>query len=84
MVAVITKVDSIDYEEDELEEWTKELQQWKENFEKEFVQRCNGENPTIITISQDMTKPNRKENQKGSNFHSYMIQEMKSVYAIAV
>lgn len=84
MVAVITKVDSTDYEEDELEEWTKELQLWKENLEKEFVQRFNGANPAIITISQDMTKPNRKENKKGSDFHSYMIQEMKSVHAIAV
>ena len=36
MVAVITKVGSTDYEEDELEEWTKELQLWQENLEKAF------------------------------------------------
>ena len=83
MVAVITKVSwNSDYEE--VEEWQEEMDQYKTNLANQFKQRY-GENatPTIVAISQDITKPRRKENKPGTEQNNIMMENMMTVYQLA-
>ena len=56
---------------------------WKANLREEMKKRYNGADPTILCISQDLTKPKRKENKKGTVFNQLMLNEMKSIHAMA-
>ena len=83
MIAVITKVGwNVDYEE--FEEWEEEINMYKNNLAEEFKKRY-GENatPTIVAISQDITKPKRKENKPKTQQNNLMIENMMTVYQMA-
>ena len=60
------------------------MEELKNNLAAQFIQRY-GENatPTIVAISQDITKPKRKENKPGTDQNTIMMESMMSVYQIA-
>ena len=79
MTAVITKISyNSDYED--ITEWEQDMEQWKNNLTNEFKKRHKDADPTVLAISQDRSKPKRKENVEGSEQHNLMIQQMQIVY----
>ena len=60
------------------------MDQYKSNLADQFKQRY-GENatPTIVAISQDITKPRREENKPGTEQNKIMMENMMSVYQLA-
>ena len=82
LIAVITKVGwSNDYED--IDEWTKEMDEWKDALLKEFNKRYDGAEPTVLVISQDLTKPKRKENILGTEQNNLMLEKMKRLYMLS-
>ena len=66
MVAVITKVSYVSADYDSVDEWVEEMETWKNGMKKQFISRDPNANPTILCISQDLSKPKRKENIQGT------------------
>lgn len=66
MTAVITKVGWDSEEHDELKEWIEEMDNWENNLKTEFSKRYEGAEPSILVISQDITRKKRKENKEGT------------------
>ena len=66
MTVVITKISwSNDY--GKLSEWQEEMDTWIKGLHDKFIERYEEEaRPTILAISQDMSKPNREENKPGT------------------
>ena len=60
------------------------MSQWKLALQKEFSSRYQEANPTILVISQDLTKTKRKENQQGTEQHELMKAEMQKIYDQAI
>ena len=56
------------------------MSQWKLALQKEFSSRYQEANPTVLVISQDLTKTKRKENQQGTEQHKLMKAEMQKIY----
>ena len=82
MIAVITKISyTSDFED--ISEWVETMESFKTNLTKEFKKRHQEAEPTVLAISQDRTKPKRKENVEGSEQHNLMMQQMQLVYETA-
>ena len=72
MTAVITKISYSDEEHEELSEWQDEMDTWIKGLHNEFRKRYDDASPTILAISQDMSKPNREENKPGTEQNQIM------------
>ena len=83
MVAVITKVSYVSSDYDSIDEWVEEMETWKIGLKKQFINKDLNALPTILCISQDLTKPKRKENIQGTEQNKMMITEMNTLYAKA-
>ena len=66
MVAVITKVTYSSDEYDSIDEWVQEMEKWKIGLKEQLVSKDPSAAPTILCISQDLTKLKRKENIQGT------------------
>ena len=77
MTAVITKVGWDSEEHDELKEWIEEMDNWENNLKTEFSKRYEGAEPSILVISQDITRKKRKENKEGTEQEKLMVEKME-------
>ena len=71
MTAVITKISWSD-EYVELNEWQKEMDTWISGLHNQFIKRYKDARPTILAISQDISKPKREENKPGTEQNKIM------------
>ena len=83
IIVVITKV-TYDYDEhDDIGEWIDEMELFKNLFKTELGKHFKDAHPTVLAISQDITKPKKKENKEGTEQHNYMLAQMDKIYAEA-
>lgn len=83
MIVVITKVSYTEDDYDDMGEWIDEMEKWKHNFRQALSQHYKNAYPTVLAISQDITKPKREENKVGTEQHNLMLAQMDIVYAKA-
>ena len=80
MIAVVTKVGWSE-DHDCIEDWKKEMYDYKVNLQKEFQQRFGSKAyPTIVVISQDISRPGRTENRPNTEQNKIMVESMNYVY----
>ena len=83
IIVVITKV-TYDYDEhDDIGEWIDEMELYKNSLKSELKKHFKDAHPTVLAISQDITKPKKKENNEGTEQHNYMLAQMDKIYAEA-
>ena len=83
IIVVITKVIYNSDEYDDIGEWIDEMESYKNSMKSELKKHFKDAHPTVLAISQDITKPKRKENKEGTEQHNYMLAQMDKIYALA-
>ena len=83
IIVVITKVTYDDDEYEDIGGWIDEMDLFKHNFRAELEKPYKDAHPTVLAISQDITKPRRKENMEGTEQHNLMLAQMDIIYAQA-
>ena len=83
IIVVITKVTYDDDEYEDIGGWIDVMEQYKQNFRIELAKHYKDAHPTVLAISQDITKPRRKENTEGTEQHYLMLAQMDIIYAKA-
>ena len=83
IIVVITKVTYDSDEHDDIGDWIDEMETFKHNFRIELEKHYKNVHPTVLAISQDITKPRKKENKEGTEQHNLMLTQMDIIYAKA-
>ena len=83
IIVIITKVTYNVDEHEDIGEWINEMEMLKHNFRIELAKHYKDAHPTVLAISQDITKPRRKENIEGTEQHYLMLAQMDIIYAKA-
>ena len=83
IIVVITKA-TFNEDYDNMGEWIHDMENQKHNFRTMLLKHHEHAYPTVLAISQDITRPNRQENKKGTEQHKYMLAQMDIVYAKAL
>ena len=83
IIVVITKVTYDSDEHDDIGDWIDEMETFKHNFRNELEKHYKNVHPTVLAISQDITKPRKKENKEGTEQHNLMLTQMDIIYAKA-
>ena len=69
MVFVVKKVSTTDYN---YEEWIDVMELYKKNLADKICESYCGADPTVLCISQDLSKPKRPENIPGNRAYELM------------
>ena len=82
MTCVITKISYSKDEHDELSEWQNEMNTYIDGLHEQFIKKYgNDARPTILAISQDMSKSKREENKPGTEQNKIMRVQIEALYA---
>ena len=83
MTAVITKISYSEEEHEQLSDWQEEMETTIKNLHNEFRKRYDDASPTILAISQDMSRPKREENKPGTEQNQIIRSQIDVLYAKA-